>query len=276
MLQTLDPHSILLEPKYFKEMKLQTRGEFGGLGFVIGMRDGNLTVMKVLKGTPAQKAGVKAKDVITKIEELSTINMDLQEAVDHIRGKPGTRVNLTTAAPGRGAAPPGARPRAHQRRDGSLREAARPKRRLREGAAVLGQHHPRPRSGHRPAEGAGRRPAPGAHPRPARQPGRAARAGHPGLRPLPLPGRHREDRGRGRSPPDARGEGGARRPRRHDRPAARGARQQCERLGERDRGRRAEEQQPRASSSAARPSARARSRSSTTSPTRPAPARSRR
>jgi len=100
MLQTLDPHSILLEPKFFKEMKLQTRGEFGGLGFVIGMRDGNLTVMKVLKGTPAQRAGVKPKDVIAKIEEQSTINMDLQEAVDQLRGKPGTRVTITVARAG--------------------------------------------------------------------------------------------------------------------------------------------------------------------------------
>jgi len=95
MLSTLDPHSVLLEPKYFKEMKLQTRGEFGGLGFVIGMRDGNLTVMKVLKGSPAQKAGLRAKDVIARIEEQSTINMDLQDAVDRIRGKPGTKVNIS-------------------------------------------------------------------------------------------------------------------------------------------------------------------------------------
>jgi carboxyl-terminal processing protease len=95
MLSTLDPHSVLLEPKYFKEMKLQTRGEFGGLGFVIGMRDGNLTVMKVVKSSPAQRAGIRAKDVILRIEDQSTINMDLQDAVDRIRGKPGTRVNLT-------------------------------------------------------------------------------------------------------------------------------------------------------------------------------------
>ena len=100
MLQTLDPHSVLLEPKYFKEMRLQTRGEFGGLGFVVGMRDGNLTVMKVLKGTPAQRAGIRAKDVISRIEEQSTINMDVQEAVDHLRGKPGTRVNVTLNRPG--------------------------------------------------------------------------------------------------------------------------------------------------------------------------------
>jgi carboxyl-terminal processing protease len=95
MLSTLDPHTVLLEPKFFKEMKLQTRGEFGGLGFVIAMRDGNLTVVKVLKGTPAQRAGVKAKDVIQKIEEQSTINMDLQDAVDRLRGKEKTKVSIS-------------------------------------------------------------------------------------------------------------------------------------------------------------------------------------
>src|SRR5512137_1709196 len=100
MLQTLDPHSVLLEPKNFKEMRLQTRGEFGGLGFVIGMRDGNLTVMKVLKNTPAQRSGIRAKDVISRIEEQSTINMDVQEAVDRLRGKPGTRVNVTVGKAG--------------------------------------------------------------------------------------------------------------------------------------------------------------------------------
>jgi carboxyl-terminal processing protease len=95
MLSTLDPHSILLDPKMYKEMRLQTKGEFGGLGFVIAMRDGNLTVVRVLKGTPAQKAGIRAKDVITKIGEQSTINMDLQDAVDRLRGRPATRVAIT-------------------------------------------------------------------------------------------------------------------------------------------------------------------------------------
>jgi carboxyl-terminal processing protease len=95
MLSTLDPHTVLLEPKAFKDMKLSTRGEFGGIGFVIAMRDGNLTVVKVLKGTPAQRAGVKAKDVITKIEEQSTVEMDLNDAVDRLRGKPQTRVSIT-------------------------------------------------------------------------------------------------------------------------------------------------------------------------------------
>jgi carboxyl-terminal processing protease len=95
MLSTLDPHSVLLEPRFFQEMKLQTRGEFGGLGFVIQMRNGDLTVVKVLKNTPAQRAGIRARDVITKIEEQSTVNMDLQDAVDRLRGKPSTRVAIT-------------------------------------------------------------------------------------------------------------------------------------------------------------------------------------
>jgi carboxyl-terminal processing protease len=100
MLSTLDPHTILLEPKSSKEMKVQTRGEFGGLGFVIGMRDGNLTVVKVLKNTPAQRSGIKPKDIITRIDEQSTINMDLQDAVDRLRGHPQTKVSVTVVRPG--------------------------------------------------------------------------------------------------------------------------------------------------------------------------------
>lgn len=99
LLSTLDPHSILLEPKFFKEMKLQTRGEFGGLGFVISMRDGNLTVVKVIKNTPAARAGIRAKDVISRIEDHSTVNMDLQDAVDRLRGKPQSKVAITVQRP---------------------------------------------------------------------------------------------------------------------------------------------------------------------------------
>jgi carboxyl-terminal processing protease len=100
MLSTLDPHSVLLDPKNFREMRLQTKGEFGGLGFVIAMRDGNLTVVRVLRNTPAQKAGIKPKDVIAKIGEQSTVNMDLQDAVDRLRGRPATRVAISVARSG--------------------------------------------------------------------------------------------------------------------------------------------------------------------------------
>ncbi len=100
MLSTLDPHSILLNPNYFKEMKLQTKGEFGGLGFVIKMQEGQLTVVKVLKNTPAWRAGIKAKDHIAKIEEESTINMDLNDAVNRLRGKPDSEISITIARAG--------------------------------------------------------------------------------------------------------------------------------------------------------------------------------
>lgn len=99
MLSTLDPHSILLKPDYFKEMKLQTKGEFGGLGFVIQMKESNLTVVKVLKNTPASRAGIKPKDIITKIGEESTVNMDLNDAVSRLRGKPDTKVTITVQKP---------------------------------------------------------------------------------------------------------------------------------------------------------------------------------
>ncbi len=100
MLSTLDPHSILLKPDYFKEMKLQTKGEFGGLGFVIQMNEGNLTVMKVLKNTPASRMSIKPKDVIMQIGEESTVNMDLNDAVSRLRGKPDSKVTITVGRAG--------------------------------------------------------------------------------------------------------------------------------------------------------------------------------
>src|SRR6266478_3671540 len=100
MLSTLDPHSWLLKPDLYKEMKVQTRGEFGGLGFVISMIDDRLTVRKVLKNTPAWRAGIKKGDVITQIDADSTVSMELQEAVDRMRGKPGTRVSIVVQKKG--------------------------------------------------------------------------------------------------------------------------------------------------------------------------------
>ncbi len=95
MLSTLDPHSVLLKPETYKEMKLNTRGRFGGLGIVISMVKGVLTVMNPMKKTPADRAGIKACDKILKIGEESTINMTLTQAVDRLRGTPGTNVEIT-------------------------------------------------------------------------------------------------------------------------------------------------------------------------------------
>ena len=95
MLSKLDPHSVLMRPEVYREMKLTTKGEFGGLGFVIQMREGNLTVVRVLPGTPAFRAGIKKDDQIKKIGEESTINMDLNEAVSKLRGPVDSKVTIT-------------------------------------------------------------------------------------------------------------------------------------------------------------------------------------
>lgn len=94
MLTTLDPHSTLLPPKHYEEMQTQTGGKFGGLGIVISIRDGQLTVISPIAGTPASRAGIKARDHIVRIGEESTINMQLNEAVNMLRGEPGTPVDL--------------------------------------------------------------------------------------------------------------------------------------------------------------------------------------
>lgn len=95
MLQTLDPHSVFMRPELYSEMKLSTKGEFGGLGFVIQMREGVLTVVKVLPKTPAFRAGIKKDDQILKIGEESTVNMDLQQAVGKLRGPVDSKVTIT-------------------------------------------------------------------------------------------------------------------------------------------------------------------------------------
>jgi len=100
MLSKLDPHSVLLEPRYSQEMKLSTKGEFGGLGIVISIRDGGLTVISPIDGTPADKVGIKAQDKIVKIGEESTVNMGLDEAVDRLRGKPNTTVTIWVSRKG--------------------------------------------------------------------------------------------------------------------------------------------------------------------------------
>ncbi len=93
-LHTLDPHSVLLTPDVYTEMRMSTRGEFGGLGIVISIRDGLLTVIRPMPGTPAEKSGLKRNDRIVRIGSESTLNMPLQEAVDRLRGAPGSKVNI--------------------------------------------------------------------------------------------------------------------------------------------------------------------------------------
>ena len=100
LMQELDAHSSYLDKKASKEMAIQTQGEFGGLGITVGMRDGALTVISPIDDTPAFKAGVKALDIILKINNTSTINMTLDEAVTLMRGNPQTDITLTLVRKG--------------------------------------------------------------------------------------------------------------------------------------------------------------------------------
>lgn len=95
LLHELDAHSSMLNKEVYKEMKVETKGEFGGLGIVIGQRDGALTIISPIDDTPAYKAGVKSGDIIIKINDQSSINMSLADAIDIMRGKPGTPITIT-------------------------------------------------------------------------------------------------------------------------------------------------------------------------------------
>ena len=95
MVKTLDPHSSYLPPKSYKDMLVDTSGKFGGLGIEISIRKGVLTVVSPIEETPAFKAGIKAGDKIIKIEDESTLDMTLTDAVTRLRGKTGTPINIT-------------------------------------------------------------------------------------------------------------------------------------------------------------------------------------
>jgi len=96
MLSTLDPHSVHMEPELFKEMRVSTKGSFGGLGIVISIRgEGELTIISPIEDTPASRAGLKAGDRIVRINDESTVNMRLQEAVDRLRGEVDSTVAIS-------------------------------------------------------------------------------------------------------------------------------------------------------------------------------------
>lgn len=95
MLQALDPHSSFLTEELFKELQVETKGEFGGLGIEITLENGILTIVSPIEDTPAFKAGLKPGDKIIKIDGESTKNITLMKAVKKMRGQPGTKVTVT-------------------------------------------------------------------------------------------------------------------------------------------------------------------------------------
>jgi carboxyl-terminal processing protease len=95
MLNGLDPHSSYMDPKSFRDMQIQTRGEFGGLGIEVTMEDGLVKVVSPIDETPAAKAGVMANDIIIKLDEDQVQGLTLNQAVEKMRGPVNTKIKLT-------------------------------------------------------------------------------------------------------------------------------------------------------------------------------------
>jgi len=97
MIRSLDPHSSFMPPEAFEELQIDTHGEFGGIGIVITMKKGVLTVVSPIEGTPAYRKGIQAGDRIIKVDGELTQDMEMWEAVKKMRGKKGTSVIITIA-----------------------------------------------------------------------------------------------------------------------------------------------------------------------------------
>ena len=101
LLSGLDPHSAYLDKEAFTELREGTSGEFGGLGIVVGMKDGFVNVISPIDDTPAEKAGVKSGDLIIRLDDKNVKGMTLEDAVSVMRGKPNTDILLTIVREGK-------------------------------------------------------------------------------------------------------------------------------------------------------------------------------
>ena len=193
MLAGLDPHSSYMDAKSFRDMQVQTRGEFGGLGIEVTMEDGLIKVVAPIDETPAAKAGVMANDFITHIDDEPVQGLTLNQAVDKMRGPVNTKIKLKIMRKGQD------KPiemtltrdvirvlsvRSHSEGDdiGYIRITQ-----------FNEQTTDRPEEGDRRSHRAERRQAQGLHSRPAQQSGRPARSGDLGIERVPQPRRDRLD-----------------------------------------------------------------------------------
>src|SRR5881296_353709 len=101
MLAGLDPHSSYMDAKSFRDMQVQTRGEFGGLGIEVTMEDGLIKVVSPIDDTPASKAGIMANDIITHLDEEQVQGLTLNQAVEKMRGPVNTKIKLTIMRKGK-------------------------------------------------------------------------------------------------------------------------------------------------------------------------------
>jgi carboxyl-terminal processing protease len=94
MLTGLDPHSSYMDAKSFRDMQVQTRGEFGGLGIEVTMEDGLIKVVSPIDDTPASRAGIMANDIITNLDDEAVQGLTLNQAVEKMRGPVNTKIKL--------------------------------------------------------------------------------------------------------------------------------------------------------------------------------------
>ncbi len=99
MLAALDPHSAYLNPKHFRDMQVQTRGEFGGLGIEVTMENGVVKVVSPIEDTPASKAGLQSGDLITALDKEQIQGLTLQEAVEKMRGPVNSPIRSMSKSP---------------------------------------------------------------------------------------------------------------------------------------------------------------------------------
>ena len=100
MLAGLDPHSSYLDPQGYREVRIGTEGQFGGLGIEVTMENGFVKVVAPIEDTPAARAGIKPGDLIVRLDDKAVKGMSLAEAVKHMRGKPGSDITLTVVREG--------------------------------------------------------------------------------------------------------------------------------------------------------------------------------
>src|SRR3954469_5684646 len=101
MLSSLDPHSSYMDGKSYRDMQVQTRGEFGGLGIEVTMEDGLIKVVAPIDDTPAAKAGILANDIITHLDDDAVQGLTLNQAVEKMRGAPNTKIRLKVMRKGK-------------------------------------------------------------------------------------------------------------------------------------------------------------------------------
>src|SRR6201989_769586 len=101
MLAGLDPHSSYMDAKRFRDMQVQTRGEFGGLGIEVTMEDGLIKEVSPIDDTPASKAGILANDIITNLDDEAVQGLTLSQAVEKMRGPASTKIKLTIVRKGK-------------------------------------------------------------------------------------------------------------------------------------------------------------------------------